>query len=182
MQRRILMDCAHTHPETVEESEQLLVTYLTVQQLRELLDYNEDTGHFYRKNGEYAGSERPDGYVAVSVDGKVYLAHRLAWFYMYGVWPTKLDHKNQSRHDNSITNLREATHSQNNQNRGPQINNMLGIKGVKRHGNKFVARITHNRIQHYLGLFDTIGEAINARREAANKYFGEFQNESGTET
>ena len=99
----------------------------------------------------------------------------IEWLCVYGVWPSNhIDHINQVKHDNRIINLREASSAQNNINQPAQINNILGVKGVKRHGNKFVARINHNRVQYYLGLFNTLEEAINARREAEQEFYGEF--------
>ena len=58
-------------------------------------------------------------------------------------------------------------------NRGVQINNVLGVKGVSSSGNKYVARIGIKGITYYLGTFETIEEAVNARREAEAEFFGE---------
>lgn len=48
-----------------------------------------------------------------------------------------------------------------------------GVKGVNRHGNKYRAGICHNYKQIYLGLFETMEDAIKARRAAEIKYWGE---------
>lgn len=151
-------------------------------ELKRIYSYNPETGVFIRKvqtnnrlAGTEAGTQRPDGYIGITIGRERILAHRLAWFFVYGEWPRQhIDHINGRRNDNRIVNLRLATHSQNNCNREPQINNVLGVKGVKRHRNKFVARITANGITHYLGIYDTIEEAINARREAEIKYHGTY--------
>ena len=60
--------------------------------LLELLDYDTITGVFTRKItlshknkiGDVAGNLNR-GYIELSVEGKVYRAHRLAWFYVHGV-------------------------------------------------------------------------------------------------
>lgn len=163
------------------------MTDLSLEEVKALLDYNPNTGLFTwkelkYKHNEVAGIER-DGYITISIKGKNYLAHRLAWFYSYGMWPTTLiDHRNTIVTDNRLNNLRESTKSQNGMNRGVQINNILGVKGVSPSGNKYVARIGINRVTHYLGTFDTIEEAIHARREAEIEYFGEFTNTREAET
>lgn len=89
-----------------------------------------------------------------------------------------IDHKNGelSRHDNRKSNLRVATRSQNQMNKGRQKNNTSGIVGVGWHKatNKWTAYIAVNKRQIYLGLFDRKEDAIKARKEAENKYFGEW--------
>jgi len=46
--------------------------------------------------------------------GKRYYAHRLAWLYVYGVWPDgDTDHINRNKHDNRIANLRSCSRSEN---------------------------------------------------------------------
>lgn len=128
-----------------------------------------------RLAGTQAGYERPDGYIGITIGTTRVLAHRLAWFFVFDEWPNQhIDHINGRRHDNRISNLRLATHAQNNANREPQINNVLGVKGVKRHRDKFVARISAGGVTHYLGIFETLEEAINARRQAEVEYHGAY--------
>lgn len=141
-------------------------TGLTQAYLREILDYDSETGVFtwkvataHRvKVGQQAGSPDSNGYITIRIDGKLYYAHRLAWFYVHGVWPTKhLGHENQIKHHNWIKNLRDSTPAQNLQNRGKQRNNTSGFKGVSFHKqcNKWVARIKIGKMYVHLGLFPT---------------------------
>lgn len=159
------------------------LTDLSQEELKVKLKYNYETGVFTWKDMKYkhssiAGSNR-DGYITININGKNYLAHRLAWLYVYGIWPRgHIDHINGIVTDNRINNLREVSKSQNGMNRGVQINNILGVKGVSPSGNKYVARIGVRGITYYLGTFKTIEEAVNARREAETEYFGEYANKT----
>jgi len=90
---------------------------LTTDRLRELLDYDTETGLFRWKTptnnritvGSLAGQNHPKGYTRIGVDGAKYLAHRLAWLYVHGVWPiNQIDHINRMKTDNRINNLRDV--------------------------------------------------------------------------
>ena len=108
-------------------------------ELRRLLSYDPKTGDFrWRvsrgggvRAGDLAGTLHSGGYWQIYVNNRLYLAHRLAWLYVYGKWPDKgIDHKNGIRTDNRICNLREATASQNGANKGRLTRNTSGFKGV----------------------------------------------------
>lgn len=159
----------------------------TVDRLKELLLYDQDTGLFTRRRahgrngclnkGAKAGTLQNHGYVAITIDNKRYLAHRLAWLYVYGRWPSKwIDHLNGNRSDNRISNLREVDKQQNQANSKKYKSNSSGKKGVCLHkpSNKFRAYIVLNRRQKHLGLFDTVEEAYAAYAEAAERLFGKF--------
>jgi len=146
-------------------------------ELKRLFRYDEETGLFYRRmrSGVYrlAGGERKNSYWRIAVKNKRYYAHRLAWFYVYGYWPDQIDHKDRNKINNAISNLREATFTQNNANR--IVTGMVGLKGVsKRTENCYSARITVNGKVIRLGHFKTPKEAHAAYVKAAEKYFGEF--------
>ena len=96
----------------------------SIERVRELFSYDPETGiitwakrRFGVKLGSEAGTEHK-GYKRVKVDSKLIMAHRLAWAIHYGEWPPEeLDHVNRIRSDNRISNLREASHSDNMVNR-----------------------------------------------------------------
>jgi hypothetical protein len=158
---------------------------LTIEQLKELLEYNHDTGVFTwikligtsnRKVGGVAGTKR-DGYIRITIKGKIYSAHRLAYLYMTGKFPENdIDHINHIRHDNRWTNLRDATHSQNQANRVKHKNNTSGYKGVnwdKRY-KKWRAKIQYMNKSIYIGYYTTPQEAAEAYKKKAIELFGEF--------
>ena len=153
------------------------MTTLTYDRLREVLNYDAHTGLFTwrikigRKVvvGRQAGSPKPTGYVSIRIDRKPYYAHRLAWCHVYGSWPAEeIDHINGIRHDNSISNLRQASRKQNMENR-VQATGKSGYRGVcwLKANQKWRASIVHNKKNIYLGLFDTAEEASAAYKEAA---------------
>ena len=89
-----------------------------------------------------------------------------------------VDHINHNPLDNRKENLRICTSQQNNMNRSIQSNNTSDTVGVswRKDRNKWRAYITLNGKQKTLGLFVLKEDAIKARKEAEEKYFGEFRN------
>lgn len=140
---------------------------LTQERLRELLDYDPDTGNFtWRKPcnrfsqikaGDPAGCIHPRGYVHIKIEGSAYKAHRLAWLYVYGRWPNPaIDHINRVKTDNRISNLRETDQLGNMQNKGIYRNNKVGYIGVSRARNgRYVAQLQVAKKNRHLGVFDT---------------------------
>lgn len=105
----------------------------------------------------------------MNLDGRLYLAHRLAWFYVHGVWPSQqIDHINRCRTDNRLVNLREATSSENCQNRPLQRNSTSGHTGVTWNATllKWHARISLGGKRRHIGWYHTKEEAIKARKAA----------------
>jgi hypothetical protein len=136
---------------------------LTVERLKQLIHYDSETGVFTRiaasKNvalGPLQGAPLSDGHLRLKVDNRVYLSHRLAWFYVYGYWPKLIDHINGEPSDNRISNLREANHAVNMQNkRSPMKNNKCGFLGVSLNAGRYRAVISVNKKTWNLGRFDT---------------------------
>jgi hypothetical protein len=156
---------------------------LTYQRLRELLDYEPQTGKFFWKVrtarcvkiGSLAGAIERNGYRRIDLLNKHYLAHRLAWLYVNGEWPLgDLDHVNGNKDDNRVANLRPATVSQNAMNKKMPATNKTGFKGVCQVGKKFQAGIKRNGKSTHLGWHDTPEAAHAAYVEKANEIFGEF--------
>lgn len=116
--------------------------------------------------GTLAGSDDGKGYVRLSVMKNLYRAHRIAWFMYYGVDPTSyfVDHIDSCRSNNSINNLRLATHASNIQSSVKQST------GYHKQGNKYISYIGINGGSIFLGSFDTEQEASVAYKQALAKY------------
>lgn len=155
---------------------------LTQARLKELLGYDAETGVFTWKVsvnsrvpvGAVAGTLMVKGYIQIGVEGRPYLAHRLAWFYTYGVWPeADIDHIDRVRDNNAIENLRPVSNKQNHENAGMNRNNTSGFRGVcwRKDCQRWVAKITHHSKQINLGYFETPDDASAAYEAARAKLF-----------
>lgn len=145
--------------------------------LRMYLHYAPESGEFTWPDGRVAGWVEPKGYCRICVLGKNYQAHRLAWLWMTGRWPAdQIDHINLDRADNRWCNLREATNTQNQANRGPRPTNTSGYKGVYWHRRigKWHASISVDGRLKCLGYRETKEEAAALYAEAAINQHGEF--------
>lgn len=118
------------------------------------------------------------GDLVIRIDRALYKAHQLAVLYVTGRWPKEqVDHENGVRHQNNWGNLREATNSQNNANRGMRPCNTSGFKnvsfypGLKR---PFTAYGIKSGRKVYLGRFETAIEAAAAADAAGRQEYGEF--------
>jgi hypothetical protein len=138
---------------------------------RDWLRYDKDSGQFYWKKttgraiaDEVAGTVSSFGYVKISLQGKKYMGHRLAWLYVHGRWPIgMIDHMNGVKNDNRIANLRDVTRSVNAQNRRTATAaNALGVLGVGFRNGVYSAAIMLNKKHIFLGNFNTKEEAAAA--------------------
>lgn len=137
---------------------------ITQSQLKEILQYDPATGVFTRlvnisnglNAGDIAGSYS-NGYWKVVIGRRVYFAHRLAWLYVYGVWPKgQIDHIDCNKLNNRIDNLRDVSQSVNQQNRKKaRADNKSGFLGVHQVKNKFRAQIMIAGKKTGLGDFET---------------------------
>ena len=155
---------------------------LTQARLKELLHYDPDTGIFtwIKKSkksipvGSVAGAQHNQGYRSLCIDYKRYLAHRIAWLYIFGEMPPGfIDHINRNRSDNRISNLRVVDRSGNQQNHKIRKDNTSGISGIYWHKQrkKWHVRIWIKRKSRNVGLFETIEEAKTARQEAEREFY-----------
>lgn len=161
---------------------------LTRARLKELLHYDPETGVFTRrlnkgrwKAGSVAGCtakwSRGGVYTVIRVDDVLHLAHRLAWLYVTGEWPSdEIDHIDLNGANNRWANLRAATGDQNKANKPKQSNNTTGFKGVWFHRQigRYAASINIRGKKHSLGCYATPEEAHAAYRAAAVRAWGEY--------
>ena len=170
---------------------------LTSELLRELLDYDPETGVFVWKprpvkyfsskqsfscwnnkySGQVAGRAHSCGYWELIVLYKRIYAHRAAWLYVYGEPPKGvMDHINGNRRDNRICNLRIATHSQNCWNMRTGGRGTSRFKGVSFHkkGQCWRAQIGFNGENIHLGSYSSEKDAANAVQSAREGLHKEY--------
>ena len=168
---------------------------ITLEQVRAILDYNENTGEFRWKPrtpdmfsgknpnmqcamwngknaGTVAGTTLNTGYRQIVIFYKFYLEHRIAILITRGAWPpSDVDHINGDPSDNRLCNLREATTAQNLQNSRRRIDNKSGCTGVcwSKQYNKWHARIAAAGKRVHVGYFVCKDEAIAAYLNAKSR-------------
>lgn len=155
------------------------------EELKRLLHYDPETGVWTRLIqtnsrcwiGKRADTPYNSNYRRISIDGVYFAAHRLAWFYVTGCWPSALiDHKDRDGQNNRWENLREATKALNAANAKLRRENTSGLKGVswgKRDG-KWRAYISSGGKFFSLGQFDCPAAAHFSYLVEADKHFGKF--------
>jgi hypothetical protein len=153
---------------------------LSKSELCAVLSYDSTTGIFVWikslsnvvKVGSIAGKIGKDGRRDICVARKIYKAHRLAWLYVYGVWPTNvIDHIDGDNGNNRIDNLRDVVQSTNMQNmrkaRMDSKSQSLGVHCIKSSG-KFRAQLKVDGMTRHIGCFDSKDDAhaayISAKR------------------
>lgn len=156
-------------------------------EIKEYIDYNPETGVFTwlkttrpvpgtggrGKPGNVAGCEIDAGYLIVAFRGIVYMAHRVAWWWMHGEEPPQIDHINRNRKDNRIVNLRAATAAGNTRNAAGK-GALTGVKGVVKNGNRFYGRVHFNYKSHNAGSYGTLEEAQAAVEQLRDRLHKEF--------
>jgi hypothetical protein len=155
---------------------------LTADRLRELLDYNQETGVFTwrdkrgprAKHAGVAGCISSDsGYRMIRLDFRLYRAHRLAWLYVFGKWPAEqIDHINGDRADNRLANLREASNRLNCENkRRAQKNSASGVLGVSwnKRNKMWSAKLSHRNSEVFCRYFHDIEDARQAYLDAKRR-------------
>lgn len=146
------------------------------ERLKELFYYDPLDGQFVRMcgryNGDVAGCKTPTGYISIKINLKSYLAHRLAWLYVNGIWPNQIDHISGVKDDNRIANLRSVTSQENMKNSKIRNDNTTGVVGVcwKSRDLMWESRINANGKNKHLGQFKYKWDAICVRKSAERKY------------
>lgn len=147
----------------------------SVEILKEYFYYDSEDGSLYNlknrgknKKGSEAETLTSDGYLNIFI-GKAYRAHRIIWKMVTGKEPKLLDHINKNRSDNRFENLREASVSLNIFNTDRYKNELS--RGIRKHGNKFRARISFEGKRIHLGLFKTLEEAVEAYNNKARELY-----------
>ena len=112
---------------------------------------------------------------------KIHKIHRLvanAFIPRVDITKTYVDHIDNDRINNTISNLRWCTFQQNQFNRQINNNSISKIKGVSfyKRNNKWRARIRFNNKLIHLGYFDNLEDAKQARQKKSIELFGIYQN------
>jgi len=155
---------------------------MTLKYLSREISYDADTGFFHwvrsgkgRILGRCAGGRASDGYILICINGHRYPAHRLAWLFVHGEWPSgQIDHINRIKSDNRIANLRLAHAWENAHNKGLQSNNTSGAKGVRFKKGAWEASFMVRGNRVYLGRYRTVSEAVAARDAFGLAHAGAF--------
>lgn len=111
--------------------------------------------------------------IAKNENGKIIKLHRYL-MELSSDDRNEVDHINRNTLDNRIRNLRLADRSLNCFNRGRSKYNTSGATGVYKmhgYGNKWCAQINYAGKRHYLGSFNSVTDALNARKQAEQKYY-----------
>ncbi len=150
---------------------------LTQARAHELFEYDPEFGTFKRlirvsnaMPGAPAGTvHKATGYTQIRADGRLYLAHRVAFLMMNGRFPEhEVDHINGDRSDNRWANLREVTRTENSRNHALDARNKSGVYGVcwRETHSKWEAVISAGSKRMRLGMHDDFFEAVCARKSA----------------
>lgn len=148
--------------------------------LKARLRYNYKTGEFrwirdhkHKKLAGVVAGYKNNGYISITLNGKQYMAHRLAWLYTTGSFPkNSIDHINGIRSDNRMANLRDVTCAENSKNQKIACNNTSGFKGVEwiPSRNKWRALISSDGKKINVGSHDCKIDAVSAVIRARKEY------------
>jgi hypothetical protein len=158
---------------------------LSQEYLKSRLSYDPDTGVFVwrrkevtdgkdiswntRFSGKVAGTVERRGYRRITINAKLYWAHRLAWLYVHGEMPENdIDHIDGDPLNNRIENLRDVSHADNGKNAKRPARNTSGVVGVvwDSCNRKWRAQITVNQKNMHIGRYIDKADAIAARAAA----------------
>lgn len=124
-------------------------------------------------------------YVLCKINNKEYQLHR--YIMGLGFYDAEndiiVDHIDGNTLDNRKSNLRITHRKHNPKNTVLYANNTSGHKGISWHKDrqKWQVGIQVDKNNIYLGIFDNLEDAVEVRKEAEIKYFGEFSRDYGDE-
>ncbi|PTR04946.1 HNH endonuclease [Nitrosomonas nitrosa] len=146
------------------------------EKLKELLDYDKGTGALtWKGTGEIATYEfsdyQGDTRKNVVIDSIAYASTRIIWTLLFGPIPPDhvVDHIDGDTENEKLDNLRLVSIGENLRNQKKRINNKTGIPGISIYKGKFRVDICIRGKQQYIGRFDDLESAFNARYEAGKK-------------
>ena len=134
----------------------------------------------YNKIKDYCWSMDSKGYIVANIFGSNkhggIKLHRLVMNLPNISFDIDHKHGETSRYDNRKSNLRLATRSQNQMNVKSRKDNKVDVTGVSWDNTrqKWRAYININKQNIHLGYFDEFENAIRARKQGEEKYFGEW--------
>ena len=180
-----MKDCAHV-PELGSQQAPARKPRPTIEELREYLNYDAETGALRWKKsigkrikaGQLAGGLKQPSpgrkYLGMRFKGCELWVHRVAFALHHDRWPTPYcDHVDGNSLNNRADNLRECSASANAHNTKMRRDNSVGIKGVRRMGNGYQARVRSNgkRIERY---FCRLEDAAAFAKQLRGQLHGEF--------
>lgn len=159
-----------------------------LEQINNAFYFDLDKGIMYWKNvskyhsglnGTIAGnvtrSRKDKLYWVISFNGKKYKRSRLIYLFVNKRLPIPcVDHINGDSLDDRPINLREVTVTQNNWNHKGRKKKTDLPMGVRTNGNKYVARISHNKKQITIGTFNNLQDAHQAYLMKRNELYGQY--------
>ena len=136
----------------------------------------------YNKIKKYCWFEDKNGYIVTDCNQYRIYMHRLIMLDDLDS-DTYIDHIGHVKNDNRKSVLRECTQSENMSNSSMYKNNTSGETGIWWFSdrNRWVAEIRVNNKKKIIGYFSDIKDAIKARKNAEEKYFGSFSYDNSME-
>ncbi|QIO01908.1 homing endonuclease [Salmonella phage falkor] len=161
---------------------------ITQEELKEILDYDLETGIFTWKpnsnknkswNTKHAGKpagSKVSGYIRITINKSKYYAHRLAYLYVLGAIPAKIDHRDLDGTNNAWDNIRKASSSDNGANRNKRSDNTSGYKNISWHSltNKWHVQVMKEGKSISGGYITELKDAVDVANKLRLKVFGEF--------
>ena len=137
------------------------------------ITYDSETGIVTKANGTQAGwdykTHAGKTYRKLYFGGKICRAHRLAVFFMTGVWPEgDIDHEDGNGLNNAWSNIRVVSNAENHRNCRKPLTNKSGVVGVQWDAarQRWKVRIGET----WLGQFRCLEEATRVRKEAEREH------------